>query len=128
MVYTQKTRVAQPLLISKAKPSKQFLNLRAKMHWEGMKAVLDKRVGYPEDEELRRQIINVTYEVKGSNGEIKITDKSTIKRSLGCSPDRSDCWFMGIYISDIAEPYVPRSKDAWEIETSDDYEFSSATC
>ena len=55
--------------------NEMFLNMRAEIFWTLMQKIVDKQIPYPDDEELRRQLINITYEVIGSNGKIKITLK-----------------------------------------------------
>ncbi len=94
---------------ARASFSHQFLNLRAEMHWHLLKKVMDKEIVAPKDEELRRQLINITYEVISSSGKIKITDKSIIKKVLSVSPDRSDCFTMGVWLTDQVEPWVGKS-------------------
>jgi len=103
----------------------EFLNKRALFYWRTMQAVLDKRIHYPEDEELRRQLINITYEVVNSRGQIKITDKDKIKKVISRSPDRADAFAMGIYLSDDVEPYSGK-QDAYAMET-DDYPYNPMT-
>lgn len=90
--------------------SKSFVNKRAEIYWNLMRKVLDKQIPYPKDEELRRQMINTTYEVIGSNGEIKITQKDKIKKVIGRSPDRADAFAMGVWLSDQVEPYIAKPK------------------
>jgi hypothetical protein len=100
------------------------------VYWTLMQAVIDKRISYPEDEELRRQLINVSYEVTGSSGEIKIMDKDIIKKRIGKSPDRADCFAYGIYLSDKVMPYIPttgKSKDRYRMSVDLDYNFNPMT-
>lgn len=90
--------------------SPQFVNKRAEIYWNLMRKVIDKKIPYPADEELRRQLTNTTYEIVGSNGEIKITQKDKIKAVIGRSPDRADCYAMGVWLSDQVEAYVVKAK------------------
>lgn len=90
--------------------SEQFRNVRAEIYWNLMQKVLDKSVCYPEDEELRRQLINVTFEVTDSSGEIKITEKDKIKKIIGRSPDRADCFAYAIYTMDQCSPWARSNK------------------
>jgi len=101
--------------------SRSFTNKRAEIYWNLMRKVIDKQIPYPKDEELRRQLINTTYEVIGSNGEIKITQKDKIKKVIGRSPDRADAFAMGIWLSDQVEPYTVKVKSRTiYFETSND--------
>lgn len=84
----------------------EFDNLRAEIYWTLMQKVIDKKIPYPEDEELRRQLINTTYEVTGSSGSIRITKKDKIKSVIGCSPDRADAFAMGVWLTDQVEPWI----------------------
>jgi hypothetical protein len=90
--------------------SKTFVNKRAEIYWNLMRKILDKQIPYPQDEELRRQITNTTYEIVGSNGEIKITQKDKIKKVIGRSPDRADAFAMGVWLSDQVETYIAKPK------------------
>ena len=86
-----------------------------------MRKIIDNQIPYIKDEELRRQLINTTYEVIGSNGEIKITQKDKIKKVLGRSPDRADAFAMGIWLSDQVEAYTVKVKSRTiYFETSND--------
>jgi hypothetical protein len=101
--------------------SKSFTNKRAEIYWNLMRKIIDKQIPYIKDEELRRQLINTTYEVIGSNGEIKITMKDKIKKVLGRSPDRADAFAMGVWLSDQVEAFhvKPKSRTIY-FETSND--------
>lgn len=107
--------------------NEMFHNMRAEIFWTLMQKVVDKKIPYPEDEELRRQLINITYEVIGSNGKIKISLKDKIKGVIGCSPDRADAFAMGLWLSDQVEPWTQMSgkKDRYNVE--DRVEFNPAT-
>lgn len=107
---------------------KNFCNKRADVYWNLMEAVIERRIPFPEDAELRRQLINIKYEVRGSNGEVIIQDKKAIKKALGVSPDRADCFAYGVYLSDKIEPYKSGSKqDRYSVNVEADYPFSPAT-
>ena len=109
--------------------SPQFINKRAEIFWNLMKAVLDKRIYYPQDEELRRQLINITYEVTGSSGEIKITLKDAIRKVIGRSPDRADCFAYGVWLSDRIEPYTGKSdkRQRYQFEDEKEYDLNPNT-
>jgi hypothetical protein len=105
-----------------------FLNLRAQMYWHMMQRVIDKDVAYPECEELRRQLINITYEITGSNGQIKITSKDKIKKIISRSPDRADCFAMACWLMDKVDPWTPRTRrDAYAFDDTYDYDFNGMT-
>jgi hypothetical protein len=77
----------------------RFYNRKAEAWWLVMEAIRDKRIPYPEDEELRRQLTAVQYMVVDSNGKIQLEPKSKTKQRLGRSPDEADAYIMGIYAS-----------------------------
>jgi hypothetical protein len=53
--------------------------------------------------ELKRQVPMATrYVVRG--GQILMLDKDIVKKDLGCSPDSSDSWIMGIYGLQFVDP------------------------
>jgi hypothetical protein len=70
-------------------------NLKASIWWICRKLFLDKKIPYPEDLELRRQLSSVKFEFK--NGLIAAEDKSKTKKRVGHSPDRGECYTQGIY-------------------------------
>ena len=47
------------------------------------------------DTELRRQLCQPRYELR--NGRILVEPKADIKQRLGKSPDKADCYIMGVY-------------------------------
>ncbi len=107
--------------------NEMFLNLRAEIYWTLMQKVIDKQIPYPDEDELRRQLINVTYEVTGSNGKIKITLKDKIKAIIGCSPDRADAFAMGVWLSGNVEPWVAKRNRVDSYGTEDKLSFNPAT-
>ena len=104
----------------------QFDNTRAEIYWTLMQKIIDKQIPYPEDEELRRQLINTTYEVIGSNGSIRITKKDKIKGVIGCSPDRADAFAMGVWLTGQVEPWIPTGKKLDRYGSEDKPEFNPA--
>lgn len=104
----------------------QFLNKRAEMAWNFMERVLNKELPFPEDEELRRQLINVTYEVSSSNGMIKITSKDKLKKVLSRSPDRADAYIMGVYMTDSIKTWEVKKRDRYS-DDSYGYDFNPMT-
>lgn len=105
----------------------KFRNVRAEFYWKLMQKVLDKQIHYPEDEELRRQLVNITYEVVDSSGLIKITKKDDLKKVLGRSPDRADAFAMGVYLTDLVEPWQEKPKPKRYVDTGPEYDFDPMT-
>lgn len=89
----------------------RFYNRRAEMWWYAMEQILEKNVAYPEDEELRRQLVNVRFKVCNSDGQIQIEPKDQVKKRIGHSPDRGDCWIYGVWATQFMQ--VLRTKDVW---------------
>lgn len=87
-------------------------NVRGELWWDGMVAIQDKTVPYPEDEKLRNQLVVPRFKVMNSDGQIQMEPKSeTKKRTGGESPDRADAWLIGIRVLKRVDPII--SKDAW---------------
>ena len=103
---------------------KHGVNLRAEMAWHYMMAVIDKRIPYPVDEEVRRQILALRFKVVDSQGFIILEPKKDTKKRLGQSPDSADTEIMGIWATDQTEPIL--EKDAWRDDARDNKEVSSA--
>lgn len=93
----------------------RFANLRAEMWWDVMQLIFDKKIPFPEDEELRRQLTSVRFKVVNSNGKIQLEDKKETKKRLGRSPDEADTFVMGNYKLGSTQPIV--FKDAWDEES-----------
>jgi hypothetical protein len=106
----QNTKVIEINSAEKSDQPERFANTRAEIGWYAMERVLDKHIPYPEDEELRRQITAVHFKVINSNGKIILESKDEIKKRLGCSPDRGDAWYMGIWATSKTDPI---KHDAW---------------
>lgn len=105
----------------------QFLNKRAEAYWLVMQKIIDKKIPYIEDEELRRQLTNTSYEVIGSNGKIRITSKDKLKSIIGRSPDRADAFVMGVWISDSADYWRESKKKDSYSHSDNEYDFNPAT-
>lgn len=90
----------------------EVVNLRDYSYWLTMRKIQDKQIEYPchGDEDLRKQLVTVPYKVVNSKGQIKILPKDVIKKELGRSPDRADCYTMGIYGLEYVEPYKDKGK------------------
>lgn len=99
---------------NKAGEEERFYNCRAEMWWYVMEQIRDKKISWPEDLELRRELSFVKYRVVNSNGRIQLDSKETTKETLGRSPDRADAFVYGLWaLKDIQ----PIHKDGWKDET-----------
>ena len=103
---------------------KHGVNLRAEMAWHYMMAVIDKRIPYPEDEEVRRQILAMRFKVINSQGMIQMEEKKETRKRLGQSPDSGDAEIMGVWATDHTEPIM--EKDSWREESGSNREINSA--
>lgn len=79
-------------------------NLRAEIWRYVAKKIQDKQVCCPEDDELRRQLTKVRYQVLNSNGLVRIEPKVNVKKRIGRSPDRADAFVYGIWGLQKAKP------------------------
>jgi hypothetical protein len=68
-----------------------------------MEQVRDGLVPYPEDDECRRQLSSVRYELRGQ-GKVIMELKDHVRSRLGCSPDRADAWVMGQWATQHVRP------------------------
>ena len=73
-------------------------NLRDEIWWSARELVIDHKVAYPKDEELRRQLCAVRYKTISSDGKVKLEIKDETKKRLGRSPDRADDWVYGLWV------------------------------
>ena len=93
----------------KANEPERFQNRRAEAAWTAYEMVLNGNVAYPEDEELRRQISAQTY-TSSSTGKFKLDDKELIRQRIGRSPDRYDCWVMGLDTLNRLDVMTPKEE------------------
>ena len=75
---------------------KRFANKRTEMWWKVMELFRDNKLPYPKDEETRRQLSSVVYEVMDSTGKIRLEPKRITRKRLGRSPDRADDFIYGV--------------------------------
>src|SRR4030042_4695851 len=94
-----------------ASSPESYYNLRAEMAWYLVMLVQDQLLPHPEDEELRRQLINYRFKGVNSNGRIQLEPKEKTKQRIGRSPDRGDAFIMGIFALNQTEPI--KGKDMW---------------
>lgn len=84
----------------------RYTNLRAQILWEASERFAAGEVHlHPDDTDLINQLGVIQYEF-GSNGKLKIEDKSKIKeRMSGRSPDRADAFCIGLHaIEKVVDP------------------------
>ena len=72
-------------------------NTRDEVWWKARELVIDHKVAYPKDEELRRQLCAVRYKTISSDGKVKLELKDETKKRLGRSPDRADAYVYGLW-------------------------------
>lgn len=89
-----------------------FVNLRTEMWWDLMRKIQDKKIPYPVNEELRRQLTAVRFKVVNSNGKIALEPKEETKKRLGRSPDDADAFVYGNYKLPQTLPVNPQN-DKW---------------
>ena len=90
---------------------KNVLNRRAQAWWYVEKEIRERRVPYPDDPILRKQLTSVHYVPIDSSGKTKIESKKDLRKRLGCSPDRADTYIMGIF--GLQNVKVQKPRDAW---------------
>ena len=89
-------------------------NLRTEMWWSLMMKIIDKKIPYPEDEELRRQLTAVRFKVIGSNGKVALELKEKTKDRLKRSPDDADMFVYGNFMLDETQPITAGpAADRW---------------
>lgn len=74
----------------------RYHNRRAEAWWECAEGFAKSELGCRRmDTELRKQLCVPRYQHR--NGRILIESKDEIKSRLGCSPDKADCYVMGVW-------------------------------
>ena len=76
---------------------KRFYNRRAEMWWTLLELMQNREIPYPECDLLIDDLSSIKYKVVNSNGQIKLEDKSDVKKRLGRSPDKGDAYVYGIW-------------------------------
>ncbi len=102
----------------------KFLNRRAEMWWYVAQQIQDKKIAYPEDELLRKQLSSLRYKVINSNGKIQMEHKPDAKKRLGMSPDRADAYVYGVWALQRVE--TREKKDAYR-RRQPEYSFNPNT-
>ena len=73
-------------------------NLRARAYLYASQQIRRKRVGVIDDEELKRQLpLASKYTTQTGTGRMIVIPKKQIRKELGCSPDKADCYIMGVW-------------------------------
>jgi len=67
-----------------------------------MTEIVEGRVAYIKDPEIRKQLCSVLYSVP--NGRIQMEAKSRVRSRLGRSPDDADCYIYGQWGLKNTEP------------------------
>lgn len=99
-------------------------NRRAEGWWYLWQEMVAGRVGYPTDVKLRKQLCSVGYKLKG-NGSVIMWEKALIKKLLGESPDRADCFVSGIWGLRNVEPWTPPRTPLDDYSSSNESEVAS---
>ncbi len=85
---------------SASEDTKKYKNLRAEMWAKAADKFFTQRVSLPKDDILTEQLSAVKYKAIESNGRLQVESKEDIKKRLNCSPDRADCYVMGLWLYD----------------------------
>jgi len=82
---------------SEKSSNSQFYNKRAEMYFYTAQLIRDRKIPYIFDAETRKQLSSIRYDPKTitSGGGIKLEPKDVVKKRLGYSPDRGDCFVYG---------------------------------
>lgn len=79
----------------------KYSNMRSQMIMEAANRFADGLVSLDDDTMLQSQLASYTFDFM-SSGKVQVESKDDIKKRLGHSPDRSDCFIMGIHTLDYA--------------------------
>jgi hypothetical protein len=81
------------------------VNKRADMWWFVRESLINKQIPCDLEEKARKQVMSVKFEIR--NGRIVIQDKGEVRKKIGQSPDRGDCWIYGIYYTSFCPDESP---------------------
>jgi len=102
-----------------ANKENDFVNLRSEAYFYVMEQIRDKKIAEIKDMELSRQLTTVPFKIVNSNGKILLMPKDWIKKKLGRSPDRADCFTMGLWALQYVDFWTPQrskgNKDAYDV-------------
>jgi len=96
---------------SSSSNNERYNNLKTEMWWYVWEEIKNKRVVYPEDIEIRRQMSSVEYTLVNSTGKIGLVAKKQTKALLGRSPDDADAYIYGIW---GLKHFSPRKQVAYQ--------------
>lgn len=94
---------------------RKYMNLRSQLWMEAGELFAGSRIALHEDMVLSGQLAGVKFDYN-SSGKIQVESKEDIKKRLSRSPDRGDCFVMGLfaleYVNSIAgKEYESASND-----------------
>lgn len=75
---------------------RKYMNLRSQLWMEAGELFANSRVSLPEDNVLSGQLAGIKFDYN-SSGKIQVESKEDIKKRLSRSPDRGDCFVMGLF-------------------------------
>ena len=100
---------------SKPTDDVHYYNLRAEIYDTAAQMLQEGDVDLSwNDEVLRSQLCTPTYLFRGS--KMLVEPKEDIKKRLLRSPDRGDCYTMGLYVSNTVRDKNKRTKRNWKDE------------
>jgi len=82
-------------------------NRRAEGWWYLWEQMRDGKVEYPHDIKTRTQLSNVCYKLK-TDGAVAMELKENVRKRIGSSPDRADCYVAGHWGLKNVDPYTGR--------------------
>lgn len=71
----------------------RFINKRAQNYWK-LRTMFHENKIFINDWELGHELSKITTDKFMSEGKMKISDKDTLKKKIGRSPDRADCLML----------------------------------
>lgn len=102
--------------------SPMFANLKSQMWWYMRDMVLDRAVSFPNNEDTKvliGQLSSMKYSLQ-SDKKIMVETKEKYKKRIGKSPDRADCAVIGVWSQQFAPDVTSKDED----DDEEDYEFS----
>jgi phage terminase large subunit len=105
----------------KAANALTYVNHKSESWFRAAQLMHDKKCDIPNDPVLISQLASVQYEYR-SNEKLQVVPKDKIKEKLKHSPDRADCYVMGLDALTIAKPVNKRDKYAKHRGDDIDYE------
>lgn len=103
--------------------SPKYSNRCAEMWGYVSEQILDRKVSYPQDEILRKQLTGRRYKVVNSSGLIQMEHKPDFKKRTGLGADRADAFVQGVW----ALQRVEYKRDIYKQRSATRYPFNHAT-